>query len=294
MRTAEATGVPVLPWVDGTTLTSWDAVENAAKDMAFPLMLKPNNSGSGRGIKIVTTMDELQDQWNQNHAMFENNGGWHLTRMLTGARHVELQIMGDKSGKVVVLGERECSVQRKHQKQVEEAAILEPSQKEELHEYARVMFKEGYSGPGTVEFLMDKEGKFYFMEMNTRLQESHEATFARARRAIDSLQVRSDIRPDQVYAVVTHGLFERVVKYAKAGHQLDSGGHLSRSALAVVPSLDHGAFTSMQEHAKAKEAFYDDREYPVFQYRRESTTDASAWSGRTPAQRNSNFSLRKR
>lgn len=175
LRVAEKAKVPTLRWVDGANLSTWDDVKSATQNIRYPIMMKANESGSGRGIKIVTTMDELKSAWEQNHAMFENNGGWHITQILPNARHFEVQIMGDKYGKVIALGERECSVQEERQKRVEESAILSPEQRDYLDKAAIAIAQE-YQGAGTVEFLMDEDGKFYFMEVNTRLQVEHPVT----------------------------------------------------------------------------------------------------------------------
>lgn len=170
LRMAEAAGVPVLPWIDGAGLTTWEEVKDAItkKGLKGPFMLKADLSGSGRGNKPAYTMEQLKDVWVENHSIFENNGGYHITEMHPNARHIELQIIGDKSGNIVVLGQRNCSIQRRHQKLVEESQAVNPM----LAALTKSMLqKQKYEGPGTVEFLFDPAtGKYYFMEMNTRLQ----------------------------------------------------------------------------------------------------------------------------
>jgi len=175
LRIAADAGIDVLPWAAGETLQDWETAKAKAEEIGFPLLIKADESGSGRGIFTARNIDEFRTGWKDANEWFNHKGGWHVTRMLEDAWHVEVQILGDKYGHVVALGERNCSVQRNRQKQFEETATLAPSQIEYLDK-AAIAIAKGYEGAGTVEFLMDRDGKFYFMEVNTRLQVEHPVT----------------------------------------------------------------------------------------------------------------------
>lgn len=178
LHNAEAAGVPVLPWIDGKGIDTWDDALKALNDkqLTFPVLLKANESGGGQGILIANDIDQLKEYWETYHTSFENNGGWHMVNKASGVKHVEHQVIADGYGKVVVLGERDCSTQRKHQKIVEESP---DGITEAIAESTKALFKNNkYNGPGTVEYLVFPDGSYYFIEMNTRLQVEHPATEA--------------------------------------------------------------------------------------------------------------------
>lgn len=179
--TMMASGVPTVPGSDGVI----DTVEEAlpvAEGMGFPIMIKASAGGGGKGMRISTGMDDfekffLQAQ-NEGRAAF-GNPDVYLERCILKPRHVEIQVFGDRHGRVMHFGERDCSIQRRHQKLVEEAPspVLTPELRAEMGEAAVQAAKAiDYVGAGTVEFLLDQDGSFYFMEMNTRIQVEHPVT----------------------------------------------------------------------------------------------------------------------
>ncbi len=179
-RAALAAGVPLVP---GDDRSIDDPAELAAKaeEIGYPVMLKAAAGGGGKGIRIVNEEGELASAYqlarNEAEASF-GDGRVYLEKFVTRPRHVEIQIMADKHGKVVHYGERECSVQRRHQKLVEESpcVALTPELRAQMGDAACALASAvGYVGAGTVEFLYS-EGEFYFLEMNTRLQVEHPIT----------------------------------------------------------------------------------------------------------------------
>ncbi|HEY0583367.1 MAG TPA: acetyl-CoA carboxylase biotin carboxylase subunit [Chloroflexota bacterium] len=177
----KAAGVPVVPGSADTLLTV-DAALSAAKDLGFPLMVKAVAGGGGRGMRVARDADELARVFPLAQMEAQSafgNGGLYLERLIERGRHIEIQIAADRQGNVVHLGERECSIQRRHQKMIEEspAAIVDAKRREKMCAIARDgVRKIGYENVGTVEFLVDQAGKYYFLEMNTRLQVEHPVT----------------------------------------------------------------------------------------------------------------------
>jgi acetyl/propionyl-CoA carboxylase alpha subunit/acetyl-CoA carboxylase carboxyltransferase component len=181
-RIAEKVGVPVAPWSNGPVDTLEEALE-AAETIGYPMMLKATAGGGGRGIRKVSTAAELEDAYQRTRDEAERafgNGVVFLERVVTGARHVEVQLIADSHGTAWALGVRDCSVQRRNQKVIEESAspLLSSSQVALLKESAeRLAIAVGYTGAGTVEFLYQPEEKsFAFLEVNTRLQVEHPIT----------------------------------------------------------------------------------------------------------------------
>lgn len=176
-------GVPVLP---GTpALDDLDALARLAQDMTLPLMVKAAAGGGGRGMRWVSQASELADALTAAQAEAKaafGDGRLLIEQALLAPRHVEIQLLADAHGKVIHLGERDCSVQRRHQKLIEEApspsvdAALRRRMGEAAILVARCAGPQGYCGAGTVEFLLDAQGHFWFMEMNTRLQVEHPVT----------------------------------------------------------------------------------------------------------------------
>ncbi len=180
-ETMRRAGVPILPGAEEPTATDVDLLR-AAKRIGFPVMLKAAAGGGGRGMRIVRSETELNRVLpvarGEAEAAF-GNGAMYVERFLDSPRHIEVQILGDGEGKTVVLGERDCSMQRRHQKLVEESPApgLQGKQRQQLYDVVlRGMHGLRYRGAGTLEFLMDADGRFYFMEMNTRIQVEHPVT----------------------------------------------------------------------------------------------------------------------
>jgi acetyl-CoA carboxylase biotin carboxylase subunit len=177
----QSAGVPVVPGSD-ETLLSVDAALAGARELGFPLMLKAVAGGGGRGMRVAHDADELARVFPVAQVEAQShfgNGGLYLERLIARGRHVEIQIAADRQGHVVHLAERECSVQRRHQKMIEESPSPLLSAKRRL-EMGRVacagVASTGYENLGTVEFLVDARGNYYFIEMNTRLQVEHPVT----------------------------------------------------------------------------------------------------------------------
>ena len=179
--TMKKAGVPTIPGSDGLLDTVEQGIE-LANEMKYPVILKATAGGGGRGMRIVNGDDEFQKAWDdakQESGAAFGNDGLYLEKFIEEPRHVEVQIVGDSYGKACHLSERDCSIQRRHQKLVEETPS--PAMTEELRDRmgsAAVLAAESinYEGAGTVEFLLDKNGDFYFMEMNTRIQVEHPIT----------------------------------------------------------------------------------------------------------------------
>ncbi|HZG58055.1 acetyl-CoA carboxylase biotin carboxylase subunit [Paenibacillus sp.] len=180
-QTMREAGVPVIPGSIGLVESVADAV-SIARDIGYPVIIKATAGGGGKGIRIAATEEELIQgitAAQQEAQKSFGNDGVYLEKLLTGMKHVEIQIVADNHGNVVHLGERDCSVQRRRQKLVEEApcAVLSPDVRERMGEAAvRAAHAVNYSGAGTLEFLLGPDNQFYFMEMNTRIQVEHPVT----------------------------------------------------------------------------------------------------------------------
>ncbi len=174
-------GVPVVPGSDGL-LKDVKHAKTVAKEIGFPVMLKATAGGGGKGMRIVWEEDTLEENWEmaRKEAMASfGNDGIYVEKFIEEPRHIEFQIAGDQFGNVVHLSERDCSIQRRHQKLVEEcpSPFMTPELREKMGEAAILAGKSiNYEGVGTVEFLVDKYRNFYFMEMNTRIQVEHPVT----------------------------------------------------------------------------------------------------------------------
>ncbi|MBY9081497.1 acetyl-CoA carboxylase biotin carboxylase subunit [Paenibacillus sp. HN-1] len=179
--TMKKAGVPVIPGSDGLVEDVDDAVL-LGREIGYPIIVKATAGGGGKGIRIAEDEESLVKQIiaaQQEAQKAFGNAGVYLEKYLTGMKHVEIQIIADNHGNVVHLGERDCSVQRRRQKLVEEAPcpVLTPDIRQAMGEAAvRAAQAVGYSGAGTLEFLLGSDGQFYFMEMNTRIQVEHPVT----------------------------------------------------------------------------------------------------------------------
>src|SRR5574341_1498369 len=177
----EKAGLPLLPGARGTLKDAGEA-ERIAREIGFPVILKAAAGGGGRGMKIVREASAVRKAFEgasaEALAAF-GDGSMYLERYVDEPRHIELQIVADEHGHIIHLGERECSVQRRHQKLIEEAPspAVSPELRREMGEVAlRAMRQVAYNNVGTIEFLLDEKGRYYFMEMNTRIQVEHLVT----------------------------------------------------------------------------------------------------------------------
>ncbi|MCU6598990.1 acetyl-CoA carboxylase biotin carboxylase subunit [Peribacillus frigoritolerans] len=179
--TMNKVGVPTVPGTDGLIEDVEEAVA-IATEIGFPVIVKATAGGGGKGMRVAEDEADLRNAIRQAQKEAETafgNAGVYLEKYIEEPRHIEIQIIGDKQGNVVYLGERDCSIQRRHQKLVEEAPspALEVEIREQMGSAAIAAAKAvNYHGAGTVEFLLDKNGYFYFMEMNTRIQVEHPVT----------------------------------------------------------------------------------------------------------------------
>lgn len=180
-RTMKEAGVPVVPGSDGV-LTSIEQAKKIAAEIGYPVLVKASAGGGGRGIRNIADESELEEkiiEAKQEARQFFGNDDVYLEKFLINPKHIEIQLLADEHGNVVYLGERDCSCQRRNQKLLEEspAVIMTPELRQKMGEAAVKAAKAcGYTNAGTVEFLVDKDKNFYFMEMNTRIQVEHPVT----------------------------------------------------------------------------------------------------------------------
>jgi acetyl-CoA carboxylase biotin carboxylase subunit len=174
-------GVPCVPGTEGL-LTDVKSGIKSAKDIGYPVILKATAGGGGKGMRIVWKEEEFENQWDtarrEAKASFSNDG-IYMEKYIEEPRHIEIQVAGDQLGKACHLSERDCSIQRRHQKLVEESPspFMTPELREKMGEAAiKACNAINYEGVGTIEFLVDKYRNFYFMEMNTRIQVEHTVT----------------------------------------------------------------------------------------------------------------------
>lgn len=203
-----AAGVPCVPGSDGLLKDLKDA-KRVAKEVGYPVMLKATAGGGGRGMRLIWKDEEFEDNWNsartESKAAFGNDA-MYLEKFVEEPRHIEIQIAGDQYGKVCHLSERDCSIQRRHQKLLEEAPspFADDDLRARMGEAAiKAGEAIGYEGVGTVEFLVDKHKQFYFMEMNVRIQVEHPVT----------------------EEIINFDLIKEQIKLA-AGHPLSGQNHL--------------------------------------------------------------------
>ena len=173
--------IPMVPGID-KAVTDVDKASEMAKEIGFPVLIKASAGGGGKGMRIVDKESEIKEQMTRAISEAESafgDGSVFVEKYVSSPRHIEIQVLADTHGNIVHLFERECSIQRRHQKVVEEApsAILTPELRKKMGEAAVMVAKAcDYVGTGTVEFLMDADLNFYFLEMNTRLQVEHPVT----------------------------------------------------------------------------------------------------------------------
>ncbi|MDC0165279.1 acetyl-CoA carboxylase biotin carboxylase subunit [bacterium] len=180
-NTMKSAGVPVIPGGEGI-LSGPDEAKKIAEKMGYPIMLKATAGGGGRGMRFVTKKEELNDLYEVAYQEALNgfgNGDLYIEKFIEEPRHIEIQILADKAGNVIQFGERDCSIQRRHQKLIEESPspAVDDKLRLKMGEAAITGAKSiNYVGVGTIEFLLDKNQNFYFMEMNTRIQVEHPVT----------------------------------------------------------------------------------------------------------------------
>ncbi len=180
-REVKAAGLPTIPGSDGIVEGEEQLAKEAAR-IGYPLILKASAGGGGRGMRVVRRQDELLAAYQTARSEAQQAFGTpdvYAEKFLEHPRHIEFQVLGDQHGKVIHLGERECSIQRRHQKLVEESPspVVHAAQRMELGaKVVKALENIGYTNAGTVEFLMDQDGALYFIEMNTRIQVEHPVT----------------------------------------------------------------------------------------------------------------------
>src|ERR1700741_2895922 len=177
----KSAGVPILPGSEDVLGGAEEAAESA-RQIGYPVIVKASAGGGGRGMRVIRTEQELEGSFNaaQTEALAAfGNGNLYMEKFIENPRHIEFQVFGDKHGNIVHMNERECSIQRRHQKLVEEApsVALTPGRRQKMAEAALAGARMvGYVNAGTVEFLLDERRNFYFIEMNTRIQVEHPVT----------------------------------------------------------------------------------------------------------------------
>jgi len=179
--TMKKAGVPIIPGSDGL-LENLTEAKKIAGQIGYPVIIKATAGGGGKGMRIIWAEDELENAWNsarQEAGAAFGNDGLYMEKYIEEPRHIEIQVAGDQYGKVCHLSERDCSIQRRHQKLIEEtpSPFMTPELREKMGTAAKAAAEIiKYEGVGTVEFLVDKHRNFYFMEMNTRIQVEHPVT----------------------------------------------------------------------------------------------------------------------
>src|SRR6202030_216600 len=180
-REVKAAGLPTVPGSDGIVEGEEQLAKEAAK-IGYPLILKAVAGGGGRGMRIVRKQDELLAMYQTARSEAQQafgNPDVYAEKFIEHPRHIEFEVLGDQHGKVIHLNERECTIQRRHQKLLEESPspAMDPKKRKDLGaKVVRALEKIGYTNAGTVEFLMDEDGSIYFIEMNTRIQVEHPVT----------------------------------------------------------------------------------------------------------------------
>jgi acetyl-CoA carboxylase biotin carboxylase subunit len=228
---AREAGVPVVPGVDGIATVA-DAVA-AAEEIGYPVMVKAAAGGGGRGIRVATRADELatlvEEAAREAEASF-GDGRLYLERMLVGARHVEVQVLGDGRGNAIHVWERECSLQRRRQKVMEESpspALTQETRAALCASAARLARSVSYAGAGTLEYLLDADGSFYFIEMNTRIQVEHPVT---------ELVTGIDLVREQLRIAAGEPLSIRQEDVVQRGHAIEFRINAEDPARGFLPS----------------------------------------------------------
>ena len=212
-----AAGVPVVPGSEGTVEDLSQAYE-VADEIGYPVMLKASAGGGGRGMRVAYTREELSEAFGaaSSEALSAfGDGSMYIEKYIENPKHIEFQILGDAFGQVIHLGERDCSLQRRHQKVLEEApsAALSDALRKEMGQVAiRAAKAVGYQNAGTVEFILDQEGHYYFIEMNTRIQVEHPIT---------EMITGIDLIKEQIHIAAGHALHLKQEDIQIKGHAIE-------------------------------------------------------------------------
>jgi len=216
-REMAAAGLPVIPGSHGT-VPDEEAARKVAEEIGYPLMIKASEGGGGRGMRVVQRREELPGAFEAARAEAQQAFGSpevYLERVIEPARHIEFQVLADLHGRVIHLGERECTIQRRHQKLIEESPAPGLDELEREETGAKVVLaleKIGYSSAGTVEFLRDGDGQLYFIEMNTRIQVEHPVT---------EMRTDVDLVKSQILLATGAPLDEVVPPFEFRGHVIE-------------------------------------------------------------------------
>lgn len=210
-------GVPTVPGSEGLINSTSEALK-IGENIGFPIIIKATAGGGGKGMRIVNSPDELESNIEMARTEAQNafgNSGVYIEKYIKNPRHIEVQILGDGMGNVIYLGERDCSIQRRHQKLVEESPS--PAVDKDMREFIGKKAALGaslinYEGAGTIEFLLDKDGNFYFMEMNTRIQVEH---------TITEMVVDLDLVKEQILIASGGGLPLKQEEVELSGHAIE-------------------------------------------------------------------------
>ena len=235
--------IPMVPGID-KAITDVKKAKEIAKEIGFPILIKASAGGGGKGMRVVEREKDLESQMNlaigEATSAF-GDGSVFIEKYVTSPRHIEIQILADKHGNVIHLFERECSIQRRHQKVIEEApsSVLSPELRDKMGKAAVMVAKScDYVGAGTVEFLLDDQHNFYFLEMNTRLQVEHPVTEFITGVDMVELQIkiaRGEVLPikQEDLTIKGHALELRVYAEDPLNNFLPSVGHLDTYQLPV-------------------------------------------------------------
>ena len=216
-ETMKKAKVPIIPGSDGV-VSSLKEAKKIADEIGLPIIIKAVAGGGGRGMRVVREMTELENAFNsakaESGAAFSNDA-LYIEKYFINPRHIEVQLIGDKYGNAVSLGERECSIQRKHQKLIEESPspAVDQALRDKMNDAAiRGAIEANYNSAGTIEFLMDASGDFFFMEMNTRIQVEHTVT---------EQVIGLDLIKEQIAVSAGKKLDENLKNYKLRGHAIE-------------------------------------------------------------------------
>ncbi|MBI4178526.1 acetyl-CoA carboxylase biotin carboxylase subunit [bacterium] len=241
-KTMQAAGMPILPG-SADVLPDAAAAKSIAAEIGYPVLLKAAFGGGGRGMRVVRAESELEPAFLQAGSEAQiafGDGSMYLEKFIEKPHHIEIQILGDRQGSVVHLGERECSIQRRHQKLIEESPspFLNSDQRAKMTEMARqAVARIGYEGAGTIELIVDESGRFYFMEMNTRLQVEH---------PVSEEITGIDIVKEQIRIAAGQALRWRQSDVTFRGHSIEcrilaeDASHDFRPSTGVIENLHFG------------------------------------------------------
>jgi acetyl-CoA carboxylase biotin carboxylase subunit len=230
----KAAGLPIIPGSDGA-VPDEDAAKRVAAEIGLPVMIKAVDGGGGRGMRMVRTKKELIPMFQTARTEAQQAFGSpnvYMEKLIEHPRHIEFQVMGDKHGNVIHLGERECSLQRRHQKVLEESPspALDPAVRQKIgKQVVEALAKVGYSNAGTVEFLRDANGDLYFIEMNARIQVEHPVT---------EMVTQVDLVKAQILVAAGEKLETAVGKFDFRGHAIECRIN-AEDPVTFVPSPGH-------------------------------------------------------